>query len=295
MGFVAPVLSILFSLFPKGVKSLANKYENEIKKSEENLTNETNKKKGENLDVPAIEKNLKIIGQNRIQAEDKLSYLNPLRLIPKIFLPFIFSLLGVIPLFLKVPLWVTLASFSLSFILFLLGLRTLWKSFSVLVEVAEIVNTSKEDNESKQIELLSTLVEKSGDKSLFLDPEKINIKFNDENLITSSKLIFTINKKYDLSVVIVNSDERMAKNVEVGFTFPLDFLVEKTPNVSSIYTGDNKQIIRFNEDVIQGNEKNIQGNMQITFLKLGDFPVQVFIKGENIKPKKTSFSIEIIN
>ena len=39
LSFIVPILTILISLFPEGVKSLTDKYENERKQSEENTKN----------------------------------------------------------------------------------------------------------------------------------------------------------------------------------------------------------------------------------------------------------------
>lgn len=78
VGFIVPILTILLSLFPQGTKSLALKYENERKQSEENISNETKKRETEKgLDYAALESTLKSLEKKRLEAKTKLEYLQP--------------------------------------------------------------------------------------------------------------------------------------------------------------------------------------------------------------------------
>ena len=85
----------------------------------------------------------------------------------------------------------------------------------------------------------------------------------------------------------------MAKNLEVGFVFPKDVLIEKTSNLS-VYTDESSQIVRFTNEMIQSHENNLQGKMQVTFLKSGKINIQIFIKGENVKYQRFSFILNIV-
>ncbi len=293
VGFIVPILTILISLFPEGVKSLSSKYENERKQSEENILNEIEKKETKKgLDYKALQKTLKTLKKNRREAELKLTYLKPIQFLLKTSFPFIISFIGVLIALLSISLIYTVLALIFSFLSFIGGVMALFISVSLLFEVAEIVNQKKNTNEEKIIELLSTLVAQS-DHNLYLKEHKVKVKFNGEYLKKDAEVTFSTDKIHKVPISIENSSEMMAKTVEVGFIFPKDFVIEKTSNLS-IYTDTSSQIVRFKREIIQAHENNQQGELQITFLKIGESNVDIFIKGENIKYQRFSFKLRII-
>lgn len=74
----------------------------------------------------------------------------------------------------------------------------------------------------------------------------------------------------------------MAKDVEVGFSFPADFLIEKNSGYS-IYASGTEQIVRYSEERIHGKTNFIKQPLTVTPLNKGEFVFDTFIKGENIK------------
>jgi hypothetical protein len=296
-SFVLPILSILLSLFPEGTKALASKYENEKKQSDENILKEIKKRdSGEGLDYVTIGKTLKTLNKRKRDAELKLEYLRPLKLVGGTSVPLLVALIGVFfALSLSYIYSIILVIIS-SLIAFVCSIYIIYISLAVLVEVSELNIQNRKNNDDKVIELLSTLVEEivKGKDGLFISTEKIYIDFYNKKLSPSSTFEFAVNKKYDIPVSIVNSSDTMAKNIEAGLTLPKDFLVEKTSNMN-VYTGEESQIIRFNKEFIQANEKNQQGKIGITFLKSDTYVVDAFIKGENLKPKYFKFNIKIID
>lgn len=294
LSFIVPILTILISLFPQGIKSLALKYENERKQSEENISNETNKiKKEEGLDYKALTKTLKTLQNKKTEAELKLQYLKPKKLMLKTAVPLLVALIGVGVALFPGSLSVILLVLFFSLLAFISGLMAIFVSITVLFEVGEIVNNAKNSNDEKLIELLSILVEKSGVENLYLKENDIRIHFDNKILKDGESIDRSINTKHSLLIAIENISEKMAKNFELGFIFPKDVLIEKTSNLS-IYTDTIGQIVRFNKDMIQSHEKNLQGNLVITFLKSEKIKVNVFIKGENVKYQKFSFGINIV-
>lgn len=295
LGIVSPILTILISLFPNGVKALATKYENEKKQSEENIIHEAQKKEsGKGLDYGTLGKTLATLKKRKRQAEIKLSYLRPTQFVVRVSTPFITAFIGVIiaaqsPIH-SLQFIIALVS---SAVAFLAGLCVLWMVLRVLVEVTEIVNQAKISNDEKIIELLSILVDRSPAETPFIEEAGIKAKFNNKFLKESETFEFSVNRKYEIPVSIENSSNRMAKKVELGLIFPKDFLVESTPNLS-IFTDEKSQIVRFNREIIQAQENNLQGEMSITFLKVGEFKVDTFIKGENIKHHRFSFTLKVI-
>ncbi len=296
IGFVFPVFGILISLFPEGIKKLTLKYENEKKRAEENIKSEIEKKKDKTLNVGILERNLRILKKNKKTAGEKLSYLNPKIILPKIFIFLLLSLIGVMVALSSDDILVRYLAFVLSLLFFGYTIYILWKLLGALTELSVIVKEEKTNSDKTIIRLLSASVEKTPDVvSPFLNEGKVSILFNKEKVVNDKKIPFSANKKYQLPISIVNSDERMAKKVEVGFIFPLSFMIEETSDISSIYTGENHQIVRFEEEFIQSDETNQQGNLNITFLKVGPHNIRVFIKGENIKVSNYSFTIEVID
>jgi hypothetical protein len=253
LGFALPILSIAIAMLPEGVSCLLSKYENEKKQSEENLLNETQKKNTDaDLDYKQLEKTIKILKKNKNDAIKKLSYLDPTKLILRISIPFILSLI-----ILSAAL-VTKESYPkvlllFSTISFVAGLIALWKTVVILIEVSSAVNQKNKSYEDKLVQLLSTIAEKGGSEHLFLKDGEITAKFNGKLLKKDEKFEFAANKPYEIPVSINNSGEFMAKNVEVGFIFPKDFLIDKTSNIS-LYPNETSQIVRLNNNIVQAHE-----------------------------------------
>jgi hypothetical protein len=294
VGFILPILTILLSLFPEGSKSLAAKYENERHQSEENISNETKKRDSEKgLDYLALAKTLKSLKKKKRRAEERLGYLKPSRLILKNFFPFSVAYAGVTMALFNYSLIFVLLTLSFSLIAFASGLLTLYYSISVLTEVAEIVNESKRNNDSKIIELLSVLAAQNDEDNFYLKEEDFKAVFNEKKLNKDEALSFSVNKKYEIPISILNKSNKMAKNIEVGFVLPKDFLIEKSSGFT-IYTDESTQIVRFNDEIIQAHENKIHSHMIITFLKSGKFNIQTFIKGENVKYQTFPFLVDVI-
>lgn len=294
LGFILPLLAILLSLFPEGIKVLTKKYENERKRSEENIINEIEKKKStKTLDYEALERTLNTLKSNKRQAEVKLTYLKPDRFIINIFIPFILAFIGVIVAILNFSFIVTSVFLIVSIVSFSGGVYFLWASLFVLIEITGIVNESKEDSNDKIIELLSTLVERSGVDTLFLKKDKIKVYFNKKELKEDESSEFSVNRKHKIPISIWNSDDRMAKNVEVGFCFPNDFLIEKTSNLR-ILPDEKIQIVRFHNEIIHAKADFMKGDIEITFLKTGEYQIKTFIQGENIKYHDFKFKLKIV-
>jgi hypothetical protein len=293
VSFIIPVLTILLSLFPQGTKSLMLKYENERKQSDENIASETKKRETEKgLDYKALEKTLKSLEKKRAEAKLKLEYLQPSKLFIRTSLPFMVAFIGDLIALFNLSTLEAVLFIVCSILAFAAGIMTLFNVITVLFEVGEIVNKTKNSNEEKMIELLSILVEKSGD-NLYLKDEEIRVIFNNVYLKKDEKIDFSINSKHEIPISIHNSSEKMAKNVEVGLIFPKDVLIEKTPNLT-VFADESSQIVRFNKEMIQSHENNMQGDLQITFLKSEEIKIEIFIKGENVKYKRFSFNLNIV-
>ncbi|MCX6784995.1 MAG: hypothetical protein NTV81_03650 [Candidatus Komeilibacteria bacterium] len=296
IGFIIPILTILISIFPQGIKSLSLKYENERKQSEDNIANEILKKKqtDKNWDYKALRKTLVVLKRRRVDAAFKLRLLEPLKLFLITVCPFAVSFIGVLFALFGLSNIATIVVLMFSLLAFVCGIIILMKSILVLFEIGEIINQARNTNENKVIELLSLIVEKIGDDNLFLKPDEMQVQFYNETVIPGKVYLFTANKEYNIPVSIINSSDRIAKNIEVCFRFPKEFLVNETPNISSIYSDKKGQNVRFNQEIIQAKENNHQNNLIITFLKVGEHKLNMFIKGESIKYRKVEYTIKVI-
>ncbi|MBI2640321.1 MAG: hypothetical protein HYW91_00330 [Candidatus Sungbacteria bacterium] len=293
VGFVIPILTILVSIFPEGVKSLASKYENERKQSDENIANEAIKKKTvTGLDYGALEKTLQTLKGKKREAELKLRYLEPVQFLLRTAVPFIVAFIGVLVTLVVKDLLATTIALGASIVSFAAGVTALFTSISVLFEVAEIVNQKKTSNEEKIIGFLSILAKKPGEDP-YLKEGEVKVEFNSRSLKKDEKFDFSVDKKYQIPIYIHNSSDRMAKTVEVGFVLPKDVVIEKTSNLE-ITTTEEEQIVRFKEGEIQAHNNNAQGNLEITFLKAKSIDVDVFIKGENVRYQRFPFKLNIV-
>lgn len=274
LGIIVPLLSILLSLFRQGLSELRTRYENERKSSEENLGEQMKAQAG-SPDIEAIQKIIDELKAKKAKAEKRLSFLNPKTQIIKLFILFFVSFLLV-----GVALLITKDAYKgvivgLSFLLFLTALYFLWKLLAVVVEVKGILDDHRVQMETKVIELLS-------ESSSFIENVHpyIEGKVIKDNKVT---IDLPVNIKRSLKIQIVNNEKIMAKRVEFGLTFPKEFIVEKKP-YHSIYTDESgSQIVRYNYTEIHGATNLIAGSLELYSIKQAETPIQVFIKGENIK------------
>lgn len=197
--------------------------------------------------------------------------------------------------------WYCVASLVfISALTFTYSVVVLWRLLNTLIEVRETLCEEKQEKEnrrsnweSKTIEIFSGLLEKETPnllKEMFL--EDIHIMIDDSKIKDAGEIKIGANKKQEIKVGIINSETRMAKNVEIGFCFPPDFIIEKT-NYYSIYTGKKEQIVRYTASTIQGDTNLILSPLITTPLKTGIYSINTFIKAENIEVKNHRLNIEV--
>ena len=127
---------------------------------------------------------------------------------------------------------------------------------------------------------------------IFLKAVYINI--DDKNIQDDTgKITVSMDEKQELKTGITNSELRMAKNIEIGFIFPLDFIIEKT-NYYSIYTTKTNQLVRYETNLIHGNTNQMLNPLIITPLKEGDYKIKTFIKAENIESTYHNLNLKVI-
>ena len=292
LGFVLPVVTILLSVFQEGVTKLATQYETEKRQSEENIKEQFQRKAEKaGIDVSAIEESLKKLKSIKKAAETKLSYLNPRKIIIRLFIPLIIAFLGVIATFFILyftnyyylyPLLVSLIAFSYAIVV-------LWKLVGIIVEVKKIVDIDTKARDGRTIELLSALVEKTGQyflKRVYVTLDGTDIK-DDSRIVTAQT-----NVKQELKIGVQNHESRMAKNIEFGFTFPANFIIEKK-DYYSIYRDEKQQIIRYTIDHIHATTHQLFEPLIITPLEQGDQKINTFIKAENIEATSRNFTIKV--
>ena len=290
-GVVAPILVILLSVFEEGRLKLNTQYENERSQSEKNIKEQLKKLAGtEETDVTEIKKSLKSLEIIKKTAEAKLSYLNPKKQIFRLFIPLLLSFLGVILAILtKANVDYVRLYIAVSLICFAYAIFVLWKLTDIIIEVRKTVNDDKKDMNMKIIELLSALVEKEA--QYFLKDIYINID-DKEIEDNAGEITISADKKQELKIGINNNETRMAKNVQIGFIFPPNFVIEKTSSYS-IFTTKIGQIVRYVTSLIHGNTNLILDSLIITPLKKGDYKIRTFIKAENIKSVYRDLNLKV--
>lgn len=293
LGFIAPIVGILLSIFREGILILTIQYENEKVKSENNIKEQL-KKQGdaEKTDAKAIQKSLDELNNIIKIANRKLSFLNPRIQIPRLFIFLMLSLLGVACFFLTASFYKILV-FLISLLCFSYAIFMLWKFLGIIVEAKKAIDDNKKETNTKIIELLSKIVEKLEDGTIaFLKDVYIAIKgkkIKDDK----QEIELKAEEQETIKIAIINTEDRMAKNIEIGFIFTVDFIIEKK-DYYSLYIGQENQIIRYHVDSVQGNTDSILGPLAIKPLKKGDYKVKTFVKAENIKSIYKSVILKVI-
>lgn len=291
LGIVSTILVILLSMFREGILKLTAQYENEKSQSENNIKEQL-KKIGEagKTDVKEIEQGLNKLKTIKKTAETKLSYLNPKVQILRLYMPFLISFLGVIlAILVKANIYYVGLFITISLICFACSLTVLVKLLSIITEVKKTIDDDKKNMDMKTIELLSVLSKRGAE--YFLTAVYINI--NDKIIQDDTdKITVSADKKQELKIGLTNRESRMAKNIEIGFIFPLDFIIEKT-NYYSIATTKTIQVVRYTRDIIHGNTNQPFLPLIITPLKEDDYEIRTFIKAENIESTYHNLNLKV--
>ena len=292
-GFVLPLITALISLFPEATKLLSEKYQNEVKQSEENLIQAVSKKDSNgNVDTKNADEAIQDIKNKKNSAESKLAYLNPKYAVLRISLFFFLTVsIGAATLLIKNQNYLCIAYFaSLLFLYF--ALNALWFMFIVLIEATEVNNLSRKEYETKNIELLSQMVEQTGENKLFIDATDVVIDLDKKALVNKKKFTYSLNNEHSFDVSLINTSEKMIKNSELGFKFPKEFILEKTAD-TSLYSGKDYQVVRYNSETVQADENRIYIKLKFKPLRVGSFKVSACLKAESIKPVHWEIVIEV--
>jgi len=302
IGFVAPIVVLTLSIYHEGSSILQQQYVSERENAEENIKEQLKKiASGEEMVESEIKGNLKKLRDIKKNAESKLSYLNPKKQIIKLLLPlgisFILVELAQIYFFQSVkiskysiPLIYPLLLIAISF--FCIALFILWKLADIILKVKNASDDKRIKDEQDNRQAILSLLERV-QKNTPSPLTKVYMKIEGEE-VKDDKLEFslTVEEKKDLKIGIINSETRMAKNIEMGLVFPTSFIVEKIKRYSFTVDGS-QQVIRYKQDLLQGGTNLILDPLQITPLTKGSHTITVFIKGENVEQVYRKFIIKV--
>lgn len=242
-------------------------------------------------------KNIKILKLTKRRAEKRLVYLNPDHILSRSAMTIgvsIVSFLLALQLY-SLPFYVPHLLFLLSIVALAWVIIIFGNSIRIIIEASSAAQGIRKTTEEKIIELLTTLVDnsESNDLPLFIEHKYLSVLFHNEKITEGKEYTFSVNKRHKVKVSLTNSSEYMLKTAELGFTFQTEFLIEGG-TISHTYTGDKEKIIRFRHDYIHAKEIRDEGDIDITFLRVGTFNVNAFVKGENLKRKTINFIIKVI-
>jgi hypothetical protein len=283
LGFVTPVLAIILSIFAPGLAKLEQQYEAELSQTEEKLKNQLQKaSETKSLDLKEINKTIRELQTVKNIADRKLQLLTPKKAVVFICAPLFAAFLILMPSLLhQLPVYLKCLSI-ISLVLVGYSMNKLWHILDIIIEALKLLDLETKNDRRTVPELLAQIVQntKAG-ADYFI--EKILVEFNGIKIDDKPKEVhLEVNKKSEIPVSIRNTDPRMAKDIEAGFTFPTDFLIEKNDKYS-IYTSGSEQVVRYSEARIHGQTHLIKTPLIITPLKKDKYTIDVFIKGENIK------------
>lgn len=293
VGIVAPVIGVLLSLFREGTSQLNKEYENQRQQSEQNIREQLKTlAEGEKADTAKIEETLKELKKIKRVAEAKISLLNPGNQMLRLTVPLLLSYLGLMffpnsdELY-HVALLTVLGGVTIGYASF-----AFWRSVAIISEIAAVINDRKADQEKRTIEVLSAILDKGTQGSdYFLKAVYIRVDGKDVK-DDGVKVDVEANKKREIKIGINNNEKRMAKKVEIGFIFPSDFIVEKSPDYSE-YTTEKTKIVRYEAEAIQGDTYLILTPLIVTPLKKGAVVLRTFVKGENIEATYRNINVSV--
>ena len=286
LSIIVPILLILLSLFREGTIKLKEQYEN---RKNQSIKQVKELSKSEDLNIKEIEKSIKNVKNVQRTAESKLSLLNPKRQIAFLLLPLLISFIGVLLSFTNFLYFIKIIFIYISIFSFLYFICVLWKLLIIMIEVKEVIDEERKERESKNIMLLTEIVKK--ENQYFL--KDIVVYVDSKDISEGFKIKMSLNEKKELSVYVSNNETRMIKNLEVGFTFTSDFVIEKQ-TLYSTFTFEGMQIVRYVATILHGDTKLICKPILITPIKKGTYNIPTFLKAENVEVKKYKIDIEVL-
>lgn len=285
LGFVLPIVAILLSIYQEGLSKLAQQYETEFSQSENNLKEQIQEMaESTGTDTAGIKQSIKKLESIKKRARIKLSYLNPRKQIVRLFIPLVLAFLGVVATSILVASNVYFSLLLLiSLMAFVYALLVLWNLVGIIVEVRGLIDTEKKTTEASTVEALSSVMKELVDKTGQYFLTQVYIVLDDHTIKGDShKITLPVNTKKELKVQLLNSENRMAKNVEFGFTFTTSFIIDKT-DYRSIFRDETQQVVRYEDNILQANTIGLYAPLIITPLRRGASTLRTFIKAENIE------------
>lgn len=292
LGFILPIIGVMLAIFSEGLALLSQQYGEEKEQAAKNIKDQLKKigKSHDEIKENEVEKNLDELKRIKKEAEKKLSFLNPKKQIAKVFILLILSYIAtsissvlteqVNPYYvtiLRKPTLLASLVFTGGIFLFVYCMWHLWILFGIIIEIKKISDERKDQNESSFKQSIIAL-SKKGEflKKVFVEINDITIAKDDLEFKLTSQ------EKKDLKVNILNSEQRVVKNVEIGLIFPLSFIIEKSDRYS-IYKDENTQVVRFKKDLVHSKTRLKFGNIAITPLVKETHKIKTFISAENVE------------
>lgn len=295
LGVVAPIMAILLSVFQEGISKLTSQSEADKSQSESNLRRQLKKlAEAKDTDESAILQSVKELKSIKKTAETQLSYLSPRNVAIKLFVPLIIAFLGVVMALLLVETNILYLLFLLpSVIGFTYTVFVLSRLIRIIAEVRRIIDAGRKEEDSVTKKLLATLVERDAEAgSYFL--KKVYTTLDGSDIKDNSRTItINANNKRELKIGIQNHENRMAKNVEIGFVFPTNFIIEKTGKYS-IFRDEESQVVRYAIDMVHAKtDFLVNVPITVTPLEKGNYLISNFVKAENVESVYRDVTIKV--
>lgn len=287
LSIVFPLFVILLTLFSEGIIRLREEYQRTREEKMGTLKELQEKLSTAQLDddipqdVDSIKKSFRDLKKTEKGIKDKIDVLNPRKQILKLIIPLIVAY--VCSLLFPNIYYNRYLLFTLPQIIFISLLYffwIIWKSILIIIEAKKLVDEKSGSTNEKIEQILKTIAENTQEKETNI--KKIYVTLDGEKFPTKVKL--SVNKRQDFKIGISNMEDKMAKKVEIGLTFPkIHFTIEAKPPSYEIYGGKEEIIIRDHQESIHAKTHLLLADsLNITPKKVGSFNIEAFIKGENI-------------
>ncbi len=310
LGFLAPLIGFLFSLYQEGIKKISADYETD-RVTQEQIISEKLKEKNNTTpeNLKELEKVIKQVKKMNKDSKTRSSYLEKKTIYVKLFMPLMICFVLVLSSFCWDNCYFKVCLLAALTLIIIFVILELVKFIDVLHTIKGSVDEQIKKNNERTIGLLEKINEKQSDLNEYLKnfadhskslTEKLGTLSTSENTyLKNIKIRFggvelkpnaktnanlTLNKKASYAIAIVNSEPRMAKDVEIGFIFSSDLVVDNNgPDTMYKDPKDGEQIARYSATRIHGNTTLLKESISMTPIKKGTFSVKTFIKAENVE------------
>ena len=282
LGFIAPILAILLTIFRDGAEMLRSTYEKELMIKNEELKKLAADPNSARKDV---KKRVRDLRREERALKFKIKRLNPRRVVTHIFLPLVLSFIFLVSYFglMDESNWIqsylipTFFTFSAG--LFILSLNELWRLLEIIIDVRKFITDDKRQHEKRKIELLREIVTKV---SSSLTKENIHLKIGKEKLEDGANLQVGLGDTRQLSLSLLNEAQERLDMINVKLTLPKQAFKVESDKGCSVEQDETCSSLSYQMDSLMGTREEYIDQLGLSCLVIGVHEIRVLIEANNM-------------